>query len=41
MQNGEDSKPFVQFLLSAEDIDKEDLKLLKEKIAELQGREIE
>ena len=40
MQTEEDSKPFLKFLLSAQDIDKEDLKLLKKKIAELNKREI-
>lgn len=40
MQTEEDNKPFLKFLLSAQDIDKEDLKLLKKKIAELRGREV-
>jgi len=41
MQTEEDNKPFLKFLLSAQDIDREDLKLLKKKVAELRGREIE
>lgn len=41
IQTDTNTKPFLNFLLSAQDIDKEDLKLLKRKIAELRGREIE
>jgi len=40
MQTDQDNKPFLKFLLSAQDIDKEDLKLLRKKIGELRGKEI-
>ena len=38
IQTEADRKPFLNFLLSAQDLDKEDLKLLKKKIAELRAK---
>jgi hypothetical protein len=41
MQTDDDPKPFLAFLLSAPNLEKEDLRLLKKKVAELRGREVE
>lgn len=41
MQTEDDPKPFLDFLLSAQNLEKEDLKLLKKKVAELRSREVE
>ncbi len=40
IQTEADNKPFLKYLLSLQDLDKEDMKLLKRKIAELKGREV-
>jgi flagellar biosynthesis/type III secretory pathway protein FliH len=40
-QTEEDPKPFLTFLLSTQNLEKEDLRLLKKKVAELRGREVE
>ena len=41
IQTEGDRKPFLNFFLAAQDIDKEDLRLLKKKIAELSDRKVE
>lgn len=41
VQTDDDPKPFLDFLLSRKDIDKEDLILLRRKVAELRSREVE
>jgi hypothetical protein len=40
-QTEQDPKPFLAFLLSNPSLEKEDLRLLKKKVAELRGREVE
>jgi hypothetical protein len=39
-QTDDDPKPFLAFLLSNPDLEKEDLRLLKRKVAELRSREV-
>ena len=38
IQTESDKKPFLNYLLSAQDLDKDDIKLLKRKIAEIRAR---
>lgn len=39
-QTDDDPKPFLAFLLSNPNLEKEDLRLLKRKVAELRSREV-
>lgn len=41
MQTDDDPKPFLAFLLSSPNLEKEELRQLKRKVAELRGREVE
>jgi hypothetical protein len=41
VQTEEDNKPFLSFILNNQNLDKEDIRLLKKKIADMRAKDIE